>query len=247
MDDRFTCYLDESGDAKDPKLHVMAMGGLIGAADAWSTFAKDWQALLDAEQIHVFHMTDCEGKRGEFAGWTSERRDNFLRTIMQYLTSLPVAFVGLTVHTGEMAPIRKRFGKGSAAYYYLFQLLVDRTAGVITTIPPGPVVMDVVAAEHPDFSGWLRSGYENLRRTITSGNRLGSLTVESPKNVLPLQAADLVAYETFKNRTNQLIHGKSCRPRWQMLEFGKTGRHMIIHANVNWWGTSGEYRAIAGS
>jgi hypothetical protein len=233
MGDPFTCYLDESGHAADPTLDLMAMGGMIGRPDAWRSFSADWSKLLEAEQVSIFHMKDFENYKREFSGWTVERHQRFLAAIVAYLTDLPVYFVGLSIFLRDIAPIRERFGKGSEPYYYLFKLLIGRTAGSIRTIPPEPVVIDIIAAEHPEFSGFLASGYERAKKDIPSADRLGKLSIASPREVSALQAADLVAYETLKYQTSQLVPSKKRPTRWPMLQIGRTKRYLISHAKVN--------------
>ena len=233
MPAHFTCYLDESGHHADPKLRLVAMGGLLGGGDAWREFEPRWQRLLAAENVTTFHMKDFENYRGEFEGWTKERHQSFLAEIVGFLVGLPSYYVGLTLRLSEVGPIREKYGKGFDPYYMLFQLLSEQLVRRINTIPPQEIELDLGIAHHPEYSGNVHRAFEGVRRDSRHPERLRSLEVKPVRDVPALQAADLIAYETLKYQTNVLVENSARPTRWPMRQFAQTNRYLIQHGNVD--------------
>lgn len=188
--------------------------------------------MMMSEGVQTFHMRDFEHFHGEYKDWTPERHRTFLSTVVGYLTSLPIYFVGVSVLLRETVPLIERFGKGGDPYYLLFQMALTRFGGSVHTIPPQQVEIDFVVAEHPEHSRHIANAFERVRTEAPVGPRLASLTIGSPRDVSELQAADLVAYETMKYHTNEVIDGSRRPTRWPMAEIGRTNRYLIAYAKV---------------
>lgn len=77
---RFIGYFDASGTANTD---VLVMAGYVSDAKKWDRFDHHWKAILDRESVKCFHMTDCVSGQGEYKGWDSERRRQFINDLAE--------------------------------------------------------------------------------------------------------------------------------------------------------------------
>jgi hypothetical protein len=79
----FTVYLDASGTKRKP---VLTVAGFVSRVDKWERFEKEWPAILNAEGINIFRMTDFVSSNGDFKGWKgpdhTARRKDFLNRLI---------------------------------------------------------------------------------------------------------------------------------------------------------------------
>jgi hypothetical protein len=59
-------YVDDSraGDS-----HLWALGGFVGFVDQWEDFERDWSLLLDTHEIPHLHMREFADPKGVYAKW----------------------------------------------------------------------------------------------------------------------------------------------------------------------------------
>ena len=72
----FTAYLDESGTHAGAELSAMA--GFVGDARQWRKFEKRTAKLFKRFHVDVFHTIDVRRSDKDFAGWTVDRKIEFL-------------------------------------------------------------------------------------------------------------------------------------------------------------------------
>jgi hypothetical protein len=88
--------------------------------------------------------------------------------------------------------------------------------------------VELVVANHPEFSGTALEVFNVVKAggdVEISGERLGSISFGSPKEVVQLQAADLVAYELRQAVTHRARNtGRDLR--WAMKRISTKGGYM---------------------
>src|SRR5579864_5288459 len=67
----YTGYLDESGTHDGSPLTVM--GGLLGRAEQWKRFEKQFSQLQTEYGFRVWHTKKFKRKAGDFQGWSDEK------------------------------------------------------------------------------------------------------------------------------------------------------------------------------
>ncbi len=72
----FTAYFDESGTSKDST--ALTVAGAVSSNQKWRRLEKQWNEILANRVVKIFHMKDCAAGRGEFSGWSSSDRRNFI-------------------------------------------------------------------------------------------------------------------------------------------------------------------------
>jgi hypothetical protein len=242
-------YLDESGVHEGDTL---AVGGWVSSEAHWLEFEARWRAVLDkyasirpTEVLHKrtgkaspfeFKAADCENLKGFFARWTPDIRDEFKNELTTIISSLPLAGEGYATerishksYSGMIAWVHKEMGGAYAVVVAGCVMGIARSAGMF-------LLEDEKIAffldDQKEFGEKAHSIYKILKNPSDAAvprppqlSRLGTFTFANSAECLPLQAADLLAYETYKHSQAQLrmILQKSKqaqRPRitWQRLQ-----------------------------
>jgi hypothetical protein len=214
-----TGYLDDSYNN-----NTLVCGGWIALDDTWDIVQEKWVARIVYEDrisrkhglkpLTRYHAATCSSLVGEFEGWTQKRQIRFVKRLVQILTShkalaKPMAFAwGI-----NFSEVRSQFPESPVshlrelAYAYcvrhcLFQI--------------GEVMREIYSHERITFihdSGSLfrsaLNGFEQAKTDpkVNSGQFVSFAPMDWQDCVL-LQAADMVAYDTFK-LTNTRLHSNS--------------------------------------
>jgi hypothetical protein len=166
-------YFDESGEhGADDALTRLTIGGLIAPAEAWGAFEGEWQSALDRNSLREFHARNVSDfVMEEFAEIITSRIGLCLG-----FTQTAVGGAGKTYEIGFVDCLLK---------VAQFSARASSSAGSAGGV-------SVVFARHPEFQKVIAEGYFNLMNWGDA--RLDTIALSTPKNVLPLQAADLVAH-----------------------------------------------------
>ena len=188
-------YFDESGHAKDARVSVFALGGCVSSVERWRSLIPDWTDTLTEFSVSALHMKDFAHNKGEFASWNEDTRQAFLARLVGLMTRDIAAYIGEAMALPEewrQRPdeLRTRLKDPyHGCLIFCMRTLIDYSAHT-GNFPK----VNVVLAHHPEHSGWANILFQTMREE-TGGNRFGSLSFDNPKELVPLQAADLVAYE----------------------------------------------------
>jgi hypothetical protein len=91
-------YMDETGTHDGSP--IVAVSAYIGMPSAWRSWIKKWKAAK--HPIKVFHSTDCANLRGEFEGWTNERRDSFVANLLSIMPGEKILGVVIAIQMDDL-------------------------------------------------------------------------------------------------------------------------------------------------
>jgi hypothetical protein len=177
-------FFDESGEHDaSGGLAKLTLGGCWSSFEKWEAFSLEWQEALKNVSVNVFHMTDFEANQGEFKGWENnkEKHNALLHSLLGIMQKYIESYSGFTKPIGHYSVIE-------IYERHLVDLFVR--AGVDED-------HSVVIARHPEYSahrmGQLVEAIESLlgRNAI----KVKTWSIGEPRDLCPLQAADVVAYE----------------------------------------------------
>jgi hypothetical protein len=213
----FKAYLDDSGTHGSSSVAVVA--GYISTAIRWQSFNKEWRRLLHKERVRFVHMADLESLRGQFSpeqGWTKERREAFLRRSSKIIVSRARGVVGSAVSIADWKKtmpqdLKKEFG---GAYGWCAHECVvawhqwrkefapnQRCQFVFETGTEGRGQVDrrmnELVKSHQEFYGVVGYGFND-------------------KTLLPLHAADMIAYEIYREAENHYVKGDRVPVRYSL-------------------------------
>jgi hypothetical protein len=204
-------YCDESGTEKDAKILVVA--GLLGSATRWERFETDWKLVLASNHLDYFRAQEFYKRKEQFAlgtDWDSRhKRERLIQQLLQVIQSRETAPSVALVSLVYLVDHRRIFGKDrvpSTAYTVGCSgcwLLGSKWAEEQNHKEEIAFFFDI---GHKHAGHALRS-YQQAQQyaPFRQQYRLGGLTFEDDRKLVPLQAADLLAYgmtQSLRMRAN---------------------------------------------
>jgi uncharacterized protein DUF3800 len=214
-----TAYLDESGTHGDAELSVMA--GFVGDARQWRKFEKRSLKLFRRFKVDIFHTIDIRRTDKDFAGWTVDRKIEFLdefQHIINETTEHGYAAILSSKDYEYYAKLQWPRGiRKDSKYAILFRAVFAAVVGNVVAVPRWAF------GEEPKLKVVLESGHKNSQDVLRVYNwansrfgdrssALSGLTFETKQNCLPIAAADLFAYSVYGKETGQKPMGVSRKP-----------------------------------
>lgn len=207
-------YLDDSGKSNDPDGSITCIAGAISPLQAWEELEDEWKQVLSKYEVPYLHMKEYAHSipGSPFEKWKGREdiRRSFLSSLMDIMGKHILGVFGTTVPNAHFERLsfeqRQRLHD---PYFMCFQHTIleagvnvfaeFNTVGESLNIPsseiPDGEKLEVIFSRQDEFRTGAETFYETIRNGMTIGPMLGSFTWASYKDVIPLQAADLIAYE----------------------------------------------------
>jgi len=204
----FALYCDDSGTHAQSPIAVAA--GFVAPMLQWEHFRKDWKAADAAERFGVFHMADFVAHQKQFAlpEWRDERkRDRTLRRLINIITTRShLGFFAAVEKSGydDEVPqaLREKLKLGNNHYTFAVRMCMAKVLKWRTKYghkEPIKFVFDQMSKGKGEinavFEEALREGDEQA--LLHGISRDPGWSFESKGTTLPLQAADILAWETL--------------------------------------------------
>jgi hypothetical protein len=229
-------YFDDSGEETAPRELSVAVAGAVAPSDIWHDFALAWTSVLDEYNVprSAFHTTDLMSFQGEvFKPWQERgagHRDRFVDRLVDVMRDYHFQPIGvnLPLQIYEARTKHQRDVLYGKAYYAclhaLFQILAQLGA-------PSDDPVNIILAEKKKHIGKAHKAFQTVRDIHPSGARLvGFDPSRSPRDVIQLQAADLVAWEMTR------FFKEPFRPTLQRFEQEMCGvLHYLTRKDVASW------------
>jgi hypothetical protein len=220
----YSAYLDESGTHEGSDAVVVA--GFISNAVKWQAFSQGWKAALDDWQIPMFHMSDYENRQDSFKSWNGQERKERLNRLLGLIkqhTFDSIAFAVLKKSFDEIFSDKAKricgdaYGLASIGCWHKLALRAREPqidgflAYIMETGSKGSSALTRIYGKESKNPGW------------TNDTRILSLSFQDKRFFLPLQAADILAYEIFKQIHRQ-FGGDQRSTRYPLKQLYKFGR-----------------------
>jgi hypothetical protein len=184
-------YMDESGThAGSP---VVTVAAYFARPRVWQGWTKEWNRAK--RPIKVVHASDCNNLTGEFAGWDRERRDAWVAELLPVIPRHRIMGVAVGIHMDafhrEMQSrpdLRKLFG---TPYTACFQWTVQTVMDMVGDWDARMSVSFI--HEVNDYHSEANEAFRFIRDRY--GDRARGLSFTDKGDYVPLQAADVLAYE----------------------------------------------------
>lgn len=205
-------YFDASGTHHGSS--VMAFAAYVADVDQWQRFDAEWRDMLNRYELKVFHMTDCESLLGEFKGWTVQKKKTFLSSVVAKILLRARFGFSYSVNLHHFAEIiggRYEDRLGNPFVFCLGGLLREIAYWCDTRQISEDIAYFIEQGD--DQNQYVASlmataqEQENLQRF-----RVRSWTFGSKVAHTPLQAADFLAFESYKHWRNTEVAGEK-RPQ----------------------------------
>jgi hypothetical protein len=221
-----TAFFDDSASEETDKLFVLA--GYVHSAEAWARFSDDWQTVLDAApSITYFKMREAQNLSLEFLGWDPIARNAKVHSLADVIDKHAPWSIECCIRrtdyqniVGPVVPYDLRHPYFDAFYAVIIKLAQwHRHLGL--TIP-----VDFVFDEQGEIGAEAVIWYEHIKSLQPPEIQamLGSTPVfRDDKKILPLQAADLLAWHLRRGREER--NKNEYRPVMEKL-------FPLIHAEI---------------
>jgi len=217
-------YADESESTGE----VFTLAGFIATPGAWDRFVPRWRQMLcdtGPYPVDAFHAADIEAARPPFDGWPIQARQQLVqnalglledKSLCQNLSAVSCTFVMKDIQA--VAP--KLLGNGSVAdvyercYRVVFQNILNRW--VYNGI-------DFIFDDKEKVKGRVQDHFNKAKATLdrnpTYAGKLNECLFRDDRKVIPLQAADLLAYEVRRYVWERLTKpNPPVRPAYQRIK-----------------------------
>lgn len=206
-------FLDESGTHKGA--NVISVAAYVATPREWKKFTREWQRVLKPTGVRAYHASDSQNLHGEFEGWEESERDSLAKNLIPIIPRYAHGFATAIV----LRDLRAALGGDVVPkvledqYKTCFQLVLH---DVLRSIQKNGL-RDQVAVVHErnDFKEAAGKSYDFLKKYFDDNDNLAGLTFSDKYKFVPLQAADVLAYEAGKRVLNR--KGKA-RKAYQALK-----------------------------
>lgn len=191
-------YLDETGHTKDPNASVVGMAGCIASLTAWEQFEQEWATVLKEFGIRELHMKNFAHFKGEFSGWAEEKRRQLIDRLLMIIETRIDTWVGAVLPISQFTELSdEQKTRLRDPYFICLQDCLHAAIQFMDSLD-GTELLEVVVAIHEEYAWDSYACVIGCAHQLPGGDRLESVKAAKPKKVLPLQAADLLAYELTK-------------------------------------------------
>ena len=208
------CYVDESFETGGGAYTLACYVGNVAMWDG--AFTPAWKRVLDEapHRISEFKASDCRQGTGEFRGWSPEERKQLMERLVTVITEKTpedglLGYGAVTVFPGYTTPEHYKAADRAGFEMSLMNLVGTVIKVGQPVLGPGDK-LQIVFDNRPKFK---QLTVEHFDRVVNFLGKAAAAVVESPDfkhshEVHPLQAADLIAHETWKEAKSRSEGGK---------------------------------------
>jgi hypothetical protein len=225
----FVAYIDESYDGSAVP-EVFCLSSIVSDNSMWIHFEWDWLKVLEEKnkelrsqgrtELSRFHATYLNNFADEYKDWSAPERQAFCEQLNRVFERNPVH-----IHSWDMPLqilVEEIPGTKSNPIGFAYCVLlgeVMRQIGEVTLSLPS-YKGDLIALRHErcDYDASLLEWFDLLLEDeqFAFRKRFVSIAPERWESCVPLQAADLLAYENFKEGMRHHIKGSKEAKRGRM-------------------------------
>jgi hypothetical protein len=210
----FSAYFDESGTHGSP---IITVAGYIATVEQWAEFAREWDELLRREGLTAFRMSKFEARRGDFteeSGWNNERRLRVQKRLIGIIKRRVNIGIYCSLHLPAYDDLmtgwrREQYGTSYSFCVKNCLAQVSYWALEFKRREPIAYVIEHGAGYNNEINVAFKAAFadEGKREAL----RLGSLDFKNKAAAIQLQAADMLAYEIWKESCNRYLTPKEKR------------------------------------
>ncbi len=203
-------YIDESYEGvRVPEIFTLscslACGGdwaFIEVAWLWIVGKKNKSLLEQGRKpIDRYHAVYCFNRKKDFDGWSRSERDSFVSELFSVFEMFPTAHVALSISAKDIAEVWPENQEQPLhfAYNILIQVMMIEIGRNGIRLSLNEKISLIY--ERSDYGESLLRGFNKMKDdpTFRYQDRYTTLAPMGWEDCAPLQIADLVAYELFRD------------------------------------------------
>jgi hypothetical protein len=188
--------MDESGTHNDS--HIVTVAAYAARPKAWASFTREWNAKKIP--VQVYHANDVQNQWGEFTNWTAEECTEFAKKMLPIIPKhIPIGIligvdqIALNEALDNEPTLKEMIGSPYACcFQWVVQTLINKLEDY------GSNQQLAFFHEQNDYQREAHEAFEWVRQHRKSHSAKMALAFGSKQQYVPLQAADILAYEGNK-------------------------------------------------
>lgn len=248
-------FFDSSGKEENLEDKVMVVSGVLSEAAQWRDFESDWLKVLTDEQVPigdvlpVFHTTDFHAKWGGYENtefWTEEKRERLYNTLLDLINTHALYPVGIAILLDDYRRLRDE----NPALVLMYQ----KVGAFAASLAFWHCAQWSEKEDYHNSISYIFDLGETYRTEIDRIHRFackikglrdfwriskGELDFKDKEKFVPIQAADVIAWELAKDVKEELkrIDGTSRKPRPELekLISPKTSFRFYEYKHLKWF------------
>ncbi len=240
-----SAFFDETGHSRDEKQLFNGMAGVLAPADHWEAFEEKWKRTLQEYKIRFFHMKDFANFRGFFEGWSEAKRQKLYGKLLTHMETTYVLPMGVSIpmeaFRGFSEEQREKF---IDPYYLCFLSVITQSTIFMNNSGMSPEEkVALVFSDQVEFKNKAQELYDEITQTQYDSVRMRSAAqilkdrtlspvFRNMRKIVALQAADIVAYEVYKEHERRSGLRQSAKPRYGYLQMIEMSKKLWIQRTV---------------
>src|SRR3954447_19259018 len=233
-------YFDDSGTHGSSE--VVVWGGLMGTDSQWLRFGRDWNSKLDdplpgKPPLKRFHMTDCQAKDGEFRDYSEAEKNAVIHDFRKVILDSGIYGYAAAVVIADWNEIigGKSYGRFGDADFFCMNLCVLNAARFARDFTEDRFISLAFddRKEHAEANQFVLSIFQEAYNTHRQNEEVAGISFLPTLKFAPLQAADMIAWETYNHAKTWKPGGQGEPERPHLQRLVETGRFIAHIANRN--------------
>jgi hypothetical protein len=217
----FRFYCDESYDGK-ANADYFTIGGFFSDQPTWEEVEEEWNDVNLRYGVSGFHATWLNGYREEYKGWCKSRACQYSAELLHCVNrqGRRMRAYNCGIRGDAYRRIISDAGQIRLGHPWIccFQGCIAMIAKDMETLPPD-ASFSVVLSREKRFGPLGVAGFESMadNPNFQYRHRLMTCTSGNPEKIIPLQVADMMAFEYYK-RMSGIDKGKDKRAALKLIQ-----------------------------
>ena len=199
---KFLC--DESYDSQTAEPRTYVVAGFFGDDITWNDVEARWSEINAGNSVTRFHASHLNAKTYEYEGWDDKRKIDYSRQMLDVITGHKKRLHAYmcTIHADEYRRLISASGRENFGPPYLicFKTCIALLAKEMDDGGFSPEDQFAVYIDRHEFEAEAVRIFYAMKDdpAFPYRSRLHTCTPAEMDSMIPLQAADLIAYEGFR-------------------------------------------------
>jgi hypothetical protein len=208
-------YIDES---VSKELRIFTLSALVAQGDEWVPLAEEWQAMLADVNVRLvgsgkkplrrYHAAECNARSNDFEGWSESEQRELTTALLAIINRHPLKTVSFSVDLCALADVIAGKDLIGSAYAVTTLFLVYGLGQWIDekNINKNEDLRLTLVHERCDWDEEMLTRFKSLKEdpSFFGGRYLTTIAPLGWEECIPLQLADLMAYENMKDAERRL-------------------------------------------
>lgn len=202
-------FIDDSD--SEPNAHVFTLAGFVASRDSWDKFTEEWDKALAGppRPLKYFKMVEANSLKEQFLDWTEDERNLKLCELASIIRQYAQFAIRATLGWKDFKDVQAQYAYPQEPYDALFQTIMALAVKGAMRLPM-PDKVEFIFDEQGDAGKRARETFE-MAKEFLPPELLEYVPYEplhrSDREFIPLQAADMYAWQSRRFFADHEIHG----------------------------------------